>query len=405
MSRPHLLIAGAGIAGLTTAIALGRQGARITMVEKRTAFEEAGAGLQLSPNASRILIDLGLSGALTREAVSPERLDIRIWTQPRSFATMPMGDASERFGAPFWVTRRSDLQTALLDAVRQLPDFRLMAGRAIESATIDEGGIGAELTNERGQRETLAADALIGADGLWSQVRAVMGDEGLPGFTGYEAWRALVPAAAALPFMRQPAVALWMGHGRHVVHYPVAASRLINLVFIRQASAPREGWSSGGDARELRDDVSDAAGPLRELIAAAPSWQVWSLFDRVPAAMAHEAFALVGDAAHPVLPFMAQGAACAIEDAAVLARCVTQASDAGQPLSRAFAAYARERRPRVARLHAVARQNAGRYHMAWPLSLARDMVLRHSAPDKLLARYEWLYNWRPAPPVSSEPSA
>lgn len=394
MRPPHLLIAGAGIAGLTAALALGRKGVRITLVERRTAFAEVGAGLQLSPNASRILIDLGLSGALGRNAVAPERLDIRRWSQPRAFATMPMNDGSNPFGAPFWVTKRADLQTALLDAVRQLPDLRLMAGRALDHVVTTDAGVIATFTTERGATETVEADALIGADGLWSRTRSLMGDTTPSVFTGYEAWRTLVQADAAPSFMRQPAVALWMGSGKHAVHYPVAGSRLINLVVVRRAAEPRKGWSSEGDKRELQSFSKDAAHPLVDLIQAAPDWQVWSLNDRRPSAMATGKIVLIGDAAHPVLPFMAQGAALAIEDAAVLARLVVKACEAGQPVGHALNELNALRYPRARAVYATSRANARHYHMPAPLSLARDMVLRHKSPQSMRNRYSWLYGWR-----------
>jgi salicylate hydroxylase len=396
MNAPHLLIIGAGIAGLTAAIALGRRGVRVTLVERRTAFEEAGAGLQLSPNASRILIDLGLSGGLTRDVVAPERLDIRVWSRPRAFATMPMNDGKERYGAPFWVTRRADLQTALLDAARQLPNVRILAGRRLESVTGSKDGISATILSETGQPEMIEAQALIGADGLWSQVRGLMGHDVLPAFTGYEAWRTLVPSERAPGFIRQPAVALWMGPDCHAVHYPVAGSRLINLVVIRRAKAAREGWNAAGDRAEINAFAKTAAPPLRDLIAAAPGWQVWSLNDSKVVPMAKGHMALAGDAAHPVLPFMAQGAALAIEDAAVLARTVSAAFEAGKPVTEALRQYDGLRRRRAVRVHATSRANASHYHMAWPWSLARDLVLRRANPERVLARYDWLYGWKDA---------
>lgn len=396
MSAPHVLIAGAGIAGLTAATALGRRGVSVTIVEKRTVFEEVGAGLQLSPNASRILIDLGLSGSLTRDAVAPERLEIRIWSRPRAFAGMPMNDGSERFGAPFWVTRRADLQTALLDAVRQLPNVRLLAGRTVDSVTESADGIVATLFNERGQSETVEAAAAIGADGLWSKVRGLVDGPALPSFTGYEAWRTLIPAERAPAFIRQPVVGLWMGRDRHAVHYPVAGSRQINLVVVQRAKAPREGWSCTGDSNEIKAFCVDAAQPLRELVDAAPGWQVWSLNDRPPAPMARGRLALMGDAAHPILPFMAQGAALAIEDAAVLARLLAGAFETARPVNEALRAYDGLRRTRAVRIHATSRDNASHYHLAWPWSLARDLTLRRMNPQKMLARYSWIYGWQDA---------
>ena len=243
-----------------------------------------------------------------------------------------------------------------------------------------------------GQRETLRGLGLIGADGLWSRVRDLSGDTSPPVFTGYEAWRALAPAAGAT----QPRVTLHLGPGRHAVHYPVAGGRETNLVVVRQASEAREGWSREGDSRVLAAGLSGASQPLRDLAAAADGWQVWSLFDRKPAAMAKGRIALIGDAAHPVLPFLAQGASLAIEDAAVLARMLaerlTREGSPGVPA--AMAAYAAARAARVARVQEASRVNGRSYHLGWPLSLARDIALKRLGPDGLRRRYGWLYDWR-----------
>jgi salicylate hydroxylase len=404
MARHPVVIAGAGIAGLTAAIAFARQGLPVLLVEKRTGFEEVGAGIQLSPNASRILRALGVS-ALARHAVAMEQMDIRRWAEPRSFAEMAMSNANERYGAPFWTVRRADLQTALLDTARSMPGITLLVDRSVTGFAAREDGFEVSLKRGSGQSETLASAFLVGADGLWSSLRHAMGHSTRPVFSGYEAWRTLIRADAAPAFMRQPRIALWMGHGRHGVHYPVSAGAEINLVLVRKATispAALEEWSLPPIPREIASLGDNAAIPLKHLIAAAPSWRRWPLFDSPPVTMgsrriADGRVALIGDAAHAVLPFMAQGAALGIEDAYELASMIAPAL--GSEMSRhrhdAIARFNASRLPRATRLHHTARRNGARYHMGKPWSLARDSVIRHLGSQGMLARHDWIYGWKP----------
>jgi salicylate hydroxylase len=390
LAPPHILIAGAGIGGLATAIALARRGISATVVEKRTGFGETGAGLQLTPNSGRILDALDLALPLKRVSVASHGLVIRRWRSGATLLEMPSD--SQQAQAPFRLLKRNDLHTVLLDAARAMPNIRLIVGRGLQDITQDEDGVTATLGGQGGQRETLRGLGLIGADGLWSRVRDLSGDTSPPVFTGYEAWRALAPATGR----DQPRVTLHLGPGRHAVHYPVAGGRETNIVVVRQAGEAREGWSREGDSRVLKAGLAGASQPLRDLAAAADGWQVWSLFDRKPAAMAKGRIALIGDAAHPVLPFLAQGASLAIEDAAVLARMLAELlTREGSPGVRAaMAAYAAARTARVARVQQASRINGRSYHLGWPLSLARDIALKRLGPDGLRRRYGWLYDWR-----------
>jgi salicylate hydroxylase len=396
MTSPPVLIAGAGIAGLTAAIALARAGVNVLLVEKRSGFSEAGAGLQLSPNATSVLTTLGLGPAVARHAVAPRRLDIRRFGEPRAYAGMGMQEQPEADGAPFWCLGRSDLQTALLDQARMMPEIRLLVGRSVVALAARPDGVNVMLENERGQREEIDAAALIGADGLWSAVRGLSGDKAAPRFLGYEAWRTLIPVAAVENFVRAPHVNLWLGQAGHAVHYPVAGGALINLVLIRKGQDQSEGWSRAGDAAELSAIKAAAAATLRKLIGAAPQWQVWSLFDRAPARMGLGRVALIGDAAHPVLPFLAQGAGLAIEDAGVLGQLLPPAladrkSGAVEAALKRFAAL---RASRVARVQETARGNGRMYHAGFPLAMARDFALTQFGDVGMRKRYGWLYGWR-----------
>ncbi|WP_293794875.1 FAD-dependent monooxygenase [uncultured Bosea sp.] len=390
MSAPHFVIAGAGIGGLTMALSLARRGIATTVVEKRTGFGELGAGLQITSNSGRVLDALDLALPLKRVSVSSHGLMIRRWANGARVLEMP--SSPERMPTPFRMMKRNDLHTVLLDAARAMPNIRLLVGRGVQEVSQDADGVTVALGGQNG--EAISALGLIGADGLWSRVRDLTGDASPPVFTGYEAWRAVVPARAG----DKPRVTLHMGPGRHAVHYPVAAGREINLVVVRQAKEAREGWSRDGDRAIVTEHLAGASQSLRDLTGAAEGWQVWSLFDRKPAAMARGRIALIGDAAHPILPFLAQGASLAIEDAAVLARLLADTlgreGAAGVPM--AFAAYAAARAQRVARVQEESRGNGRNYHMGWPLSIARDFALKRLGPDGLRNRYGWLYDWQDA---------
>ncbi len=391
MTVPHFLIAGAGIGGLTVAIALARRGIAVTVAEKRTGFAESGAGIQLSPNAGRVLDALDLRLQLKRASVTANRLVVRRWHDGATLSEMPMSAGEGQ--TPFRLLKRADLHMLLLDAARAMPNIRLIVGRGVEAVSQDADGVEATLIGENGQTEAVTALGLIGADGLWSRLRELNGDSNPASFTGFEAWRALVPGAGAAG---EAQVTLHLGRDRHAVHYPVAGGRETNLVIIRAAREAREGWSREGEPAMLAAQVAGSAPALHRLASAAGGWRVWSLYDRPPAAMARGRIALLGDAAHPVLPFLAQGAALAIEDAAVLARLLAGhlESDGAAGVPAAMTAYARERAERVARVQEVSRGNGRTYHLGRPWSFARDMVMKRLGPDGLRRRHDWLYDWR-----------
>lgn len=391
MSAPHFLIAGAGIGGLTMALCLARRGIAVTVVEKRTGFGELGAGLQISPNSGHVLDGLDLALPLKRVAVPSRGLVVRRWRDGRPLLEAPIPDGTQ---PAYRLLKRSDLHTVLLDAARAMPNIRLIVGRGIEEVAEAQDGVSTTLTSQNGQTDTLHGLGLIGADGLWSRVRDLTDDASPPVFTGFEAWRALAPAQPGGPAL----VNLYLGPARHAVHYPVAGGRETNLVVVRRAAEAREGWSREGDGRQVAAQVAEGSQALRDIAAAASGWQVWSLFDRKPAAMAKGRIALLGDAAHPVLPFLAQGASLAIEDAAVLARLLAKALEttgaAGVPA--AMAAYATARTSRVARVQEASRSNGRSFHLGWPLGIGRDIALGRLGAEGMRRRYAWLYDWRDA---------
>ena len=392
MTGLSIAVVGAGIGGLTAALALARQGHAVTLVERRTGFSEVGAGLQLSPNASRILIGLGLGAALRRVATEPERVVVRALRSGKPIGQVALGAfMRERFDAPYWVVHRADLQTILLDAVRSEPAIRLVMGRNV--GQVEDGPTDARLTwtSAGGARESHAADMIVGADGVWSQVRRALGDGKPPAFRGYIAWRSTFERAAAPAELAGDETGLWLGPLGHVVHYPIAGGRLVNVVAIERSPTPVEGWAAPGNRDELLERYASAAPALRALLSQPQEWLRWSLFDHPAARLARGRIALLGDAAHPVLPFLAQGAALAIEEAATLALLLGQ----DRPeIPQALASYEKLRLDRASRVQNEARRNGRIYHAGGLMGFGRNQVMRHLGPEGMTRRYDWLYGFR-----------
>jgi salicylate hydroxylase len=397
LSVRTIIVAGAGIGGLTAALALAQKGFRVAVIDKAERLEETGAGIQLSPNATRVLIGLGLRDALLPSIVVPEAVVIRS-ARGGAVASLPLGEsAATRYGAPYWIIHRADLQAALLAAAKADPAIALTLGAAVETCAAQPDGVRVQV--RRGDRlSETRGDALVGADGLWSSVRRLAGATDKPRFAGRAAWRALVPAERLAPEARAPAIQLWLGAGAHIVHYPVKAGAMINIVAIardRDSVDFPAGWSTAATPAEVlaRFPRERWAPAAHGVINVPTQWLKWPLYDRSPGPLAgHGALTLIGDAAHPMLPFVAQGAAMAIEDAAVLAASLAAAPDA---LAAAMRRYEEARGPRTTRVQRAARRNDMIYHLAWPAAAFRNFALGRMGSERLRAQYDWIYGWRP----------
>jgi len=383
---------------LTASLALAGQGFRVVILEKAERLEEAGAGLQLSPNASRVLVELGLQPRLTARAVIPDAISLMSARSGGEVARLPLGEAATlRAGAPYWVVHRADLQAALQAQVNDNPDIELRLGCQFEDAVAHAKGLTVVQRSGMTRQEGLAL-ALVGADGIWSTVRHHLFPEVQPQFSGLIAWRGTLDATQLPREYTSRRVQLWMGPNAHLVAYPISGARQINVVAVVPGTWNRPGWSAPGAANEIKKAFASSRwpGPARMMIGAVDDWRKWALFT-VPdgGEWTAGAIALLGDAAHAMLPFAAQGAGMAIEDAAVLAKCLGEGvgeSAAGIPA--ALKRYARLRRSRVARVQRTARRNGMVYHLNGVAALARDLFIRSMGPQRMLARQDWIYDWR-----------
>jgi salicylate hydroxylase len=392
-----IFVAGAGIGGLTASLALARQGFRVVVLEKAERLEEAGAGLQLSPNASRVLVELGLQPQLAGRAVTPDAISIMSARSGGEIARLPLGEAaSARAGAPYWVVHRADLQRALQAQVANTPDIELRLGCQFEDATSHAKGLTVVQRSGMARSQEVAL-ALVGADGIWSTVRHHLFPQAQPQFSGLIAWRGTLDATQLPREYTSSRVQLWMGPNAHLVAYPISGARQINVVAVLPGTWNRPGWSALGETTEIKNAFASSGWPpsARMMIGAVDDWRKWALFT-VPTGgeWTDGAIALLGDAAHAMLPFAAQGAGMAIEDAAVLAKCLGESAAEKADIPLTLQRYARLRRSRVRRVQRAAWQSGRIYHLTGLAAYVRDLAIKTMGPKRLLARQNWIYDWR-----------
>jgi salicylate hydroxylase len=388
--RPQpVLIAGGGIGGLAAAIALAQRGVASHVLERRTAFHEEGAGIQIGPNGTRILRRLGVADALRPYVGVPEAIRVREGASGEELARLPLGRwMAMRYGAPYWVAHRSDLHAALMQAVRAEPLIALSMGSEVAEVATD--GEMVAVATESGQAWT--GIALIAADGVWSVIRSREFGSGAPRFAGKCAARSVLPLEVLPPQFHRPETGIWLFPDAHVVHYPVSAGAELAVVVIVKDVHDDEDWSAPVPPVWVQQRLPACAPLLRDLITQARTWRKWALHTLpVARTWSRGPIALLGDAAHPILPFLAQGGVLALEDAAVLADALQRF---GADAARAFEWYERRRRPRAERVARASRRNGRIYHLSGALAGARNLVLRMAPPQRLMAGYDWLYGWR-----------
>jgi salicylate hydroxylase len=375
-----VVIVGGGIGGLTLALALARRGMSARVLERAPALAEIGAGLQLSPNACRLLDRLSLGAALDAVSIEPDRLRMYDGRSGGLVVTLPLGAARRRWGAPYRLLHRADLQSVLREAVAAA-GVEIGLGQEVTGFVPQEDGV----TADTAAGVPIAGRVLIGADGLGSSVRRALGDARPPAPSGMTGWRALIPAANWPVAIARDEVALWLGAGGHLVAYPLRGGGVLNLV----ACIPE----TRGDADEdnLRRFFATWGPAARAIVAAGEGWTPWPLLDRPSGHFPGRGrVAVIGDAAHPALPHLAQGAAMAIEDAVLLAARLAEMPDDPPAALRRFE---RARTSRVARVQREARRN-GRIYALGPLpAAARNLALRAMGPDAVLGRLDWLYGF------------
>jgi len=385
--RP-VLIAGGGIGGLAAALALAQKGRRSHVFEQASRFGEVGAGIQLGPNVFKMFDRMGLTDAISSLAFFPESLIMRDSMTGDIVTRIAVGSEAfrERFKHPYAVIYRADLHQVLFEACRRSPLVTLSASQKISEH--DDMGDRVMVRTESGA--THEGSALIGADGLWSRVRSRLVGDGPPRVSGHIAYRAVLPIAEVPESWRPNAVVLWGGAKHHLVHYPLRRGELFNLVAVFHSDHYEEGWDTYGDPAELTDRFRDAHPQVKALLAKIEAWRMWVLCDREPIRQwSRGRVTLLGDAAHPMLQYLAQGACMAVEDAVVLA---DQIDIAGDDFAAAFVAYQQARYLRTGRVQLTARYYGEAYHADGVTAELRNQMLNGRSPQQAMEGLAWLYD-------------
>ena len=385
----QVLVVGAGIGGVATALACARSGAQVQLFEQAEKFSEIGAGIQLGPNVVRLLECWGLAQALGAVAAFPQRLEVCDAETGRSLGQLRLGQTMvQSYGAVYATVRRSDLHDLLLSAMLASGSVDLKLGSQIAQVQQHEQGV--LLQTRDGQQAR--GDWLMGADGVRSRVRELMLNDGECRASGHLAYRALVQQSSLPATMRSQQVTLWLGTRLHWVQYPVRGGDWLNLALLveGQTDPGSELWDHSASADELRGVLDLCCSPLQDLAQAVPHWARWSLLDRSPLSGPHEMaqgrLALLGDAAHPMLPYLAQGAGMALEDADALGQLMREPAVRGPEL---LQRYAQQRWQRNAKVQHRAIRNAGVFHADGVLRWGRNMAMRLLG-ERLLDQ-PWLY--------------
>lgn len=385
-TRAPFLVAGGGIGGLAVAVALAQKGYPVQLFEQAPEFGEVGAGIQLGPNFFRALGRLGLKEAALETAWQPNALVMRDALSGDVITRMPLGEAvRQRFGEPYAVIHRADIHSAILAAARAHPMVELNTSSKL--ASFEDDGAGVTVTLDDGR--TAHGRALIGADGLWSQVRQAVVGDGKPRVSGHIAYRAVLKREDVPDDLWCPDVVLWAGPRTHLVHYPLRRGELFNLVAVFHSDKYVEGWDSNGDIDELMHRFKGERPEVLRLLERIETWRMWVLCDREPVrTWSRGRVAVIGDAAHPMLQYLAQGAGMAVEDAVAIADAVAASPD---DLPGAFHTFSEARYLRTGRVQLMARFYGEFYHASGVAAELRSNMLGARPPEAAMEGMAWLY--------------
>ncbi len=380
-----VVIVGGGIGGLAAALALSRRGRRVLLLEQATQFAEIGAGIQIGPNAMMGLHTLGVGEQVKRFAVFPDALAIMDALCGEEIARIPLDPFESRFGYPYALIHRADLHTVLLDACRRSELVTLRTASRFE----DFEDLGDRVRVRTTEGDAFDAGALVGADGLWSKVRQGVVGDGPPRVSGHIAYRAVLPISEVPDGSRKNAMVLWAGPKCHLVHYPLHNADLFNLVAVFHSQRYEEGWNAYGDPAELHERFAGVVPEVRTLLGKIEEWRMWVLCDRDPIKEWSKGHVtLLGDAAHPMLQYLAQGACMAIEDAVGLAENVERAKG---DFAQAFRAYQDHRYLRTGRAQLSARLYGEIFHASGAAREIRNAWLQGWTPEQHYQGMSWLY--------------
>ena len=383
--RP-ILIAGGGIGGLAAAYALARKGFPVQVLEQAPEFKELGAGIQLGPNIFKAVEKLGLKDALLADVWRPGGLEMRCALSGERVTRIPIDQRFiERFQQPYAVTHRADIHAVFLNACQGSELVTLETQRQVESFEQDAAGVTVTLAGG----ERVSGRALIGCDGMWSKIRQQIVGDGKPRVSGHIAYRAVLKRADVPADLWNPDVILWAGPRTHLVHYPLRRGELYNLVAVFHSDHYVEGWNAEADADLLWAHFKGQRPEVLRMLERIETWRMWVLCDREPVKdWAKGRAVLLGDAAHPMLQYLAQGACMATEDAVWLAE---KAAATPDDLPAAFQAYVQQRYLRTARVQIMARVYGDFYHARGPTAELRDQMLAGRTPEQSYDGMAWLY--------------
>jgi 3-hydroxybenzoate 6-monooxygenase len=382
-----ILIIGGGIGGMACALALANKGIRSHVIEASDALREVGAGIQIGPNAFKVFERLGIREAINQVAAFPDSINMRdALSGERFFHLRTADEFAARFTYRYAVIYRPDLHNAIIDACKTKPDFiRITLNEKIVSFTQSDTGVSAQSASGR----TFTGAALIGADGLWSPTRQAIIGDGKPRVSGHIAYRAVLKLSEVPASLAKSEVTLWAGPKTHLVHYPLRRGELFNLVAVFHSDKYDEGWDTFGDVAELNKRFAGQRPEVLDLLAKIETWKMWVLCDREPARDWSKGRAtLIGDAAHPMLQYMAQGASMAMEDAVVLADKIVEHK---HDYAHAFLAYQQARYLRTARVQLTARMYGDVYHASGATRDLRNAMLLKGSPTNYESN-AWLYD-------------